>query len=235
MIDGSTVWLLAGRAVLLEQTRTLLVADMHLGREHAWYRSGLPIGGGAAEQSLDDALGRLRALIESERPERLLVLGDLLHAPCGLTAEMIERVGVWRRANRLCVQLVPGNHDRALDAVVGPWNLEVLGPSVVEGSFVFTHGDADAEFPGAVAVFRGHTHPMVTIAGRGDGVRLPCFHRSGRTITLPAFSGRMSGHAVRPGPGDSVYAIAQDALIDVSRQAGAGAVPDRRTAAASRD
>ena len=66
-------------------------------------------------------------------------------------------------------------------------------------------------------VLAGHIHPGVRLHGAGkQSVRLPCFWFGARTAVLPAF-GEFTGLAsVDVQPGDHVWVIADDEIVDVS-------------------
>ena len=80
------------------------------------------------------------------------------------------------------------------------------------GNIYFSHEDC-SEVEGAFT-FCGHLHPGVVINGFGkQTLRLPCFYFSEKQCILPAFS-RFTGTAnVQPKKSDTVFAIAEDALI----------------------
>ncbi|MBL8886265.1 MAG: ligase-associated DNA damage response endonuclease PdeM [Phycisphaerales bacterium] len=222
-VAGKAVCLLPERAAFLPECGTLLVADLHLGRQHAWHAEGRPIGESAAAASLDEPLNRLAGLVRDTNARRVLVLGDLLHAPAGLTGEMIARVADWRKSMCVPFELVPGNHDRRLHLVISEWNLRVHDAVLIEPPFAFTHEPASAA-AGSIAgmiVWCGHIHPLVHLRTRGDSLRLPCYCFGSTTALLPAFSGMSSGATIRPEPGDRVYAITDDAVVDVSEGAAA--------------
>lgn len=234
---GESITLYPHRVALLHRCRTLLLADLHLGRQHAWRADGLPISRAAVEASLDEAVVRLDAIIKLTTPARVLILGDLLHAPSGLTPEMIDRVAAWRSTIPLPFELVPGNHDRRLHLVTQPWNLHIHAPVLIEPPFIFTHdaNDCDlpqhASLPPKAILWCGHFHPVVNLFTRGDALRLPCFHfapqheadvadepRHIRAL-LPAFSGMSTGATVKPRPGDRIFAVTPTEVIDVSASA----------------
>jgi len=222
-VAGKTVRLLPERAAFLPECGMLLVADLHLGRQHAWHAEGRPIGDAAAVASLDEPLDRLARLVDSTGARRVLVLGDLLHAPAGLTSEMIFRVASWRKTFRVPFELIPGNHDRRLNLVIQEWDLHLHDSVLVEAPFAFTHEPASATSSACVGniVWCGHIHPLVHLRTRGDSLRLPCFCFGSTTALLPAFSGMSSGATIRPEPGDRVYAITEDSVVDVSDGASA--------------
>ncbi|MGH7241802.1 MAG: ligase-associated DNA damage response endonuclease PdeM [Phycisphaerales bacterium] len=217
-VAGKAVRLLPERAAFLPDCGTLLVADLHLGRQHAWHAEGKPISDAAATASLDEPLTRLASLARTTNATRVLVLGDLLHAPSGVTTEMIGHVASWRKSLSVPFELIPGNHDRRLHLVIREWNLHVHESVLVEPPFAFTHEPASAgsEACAGNIVWCGHIHPLVHLRTRGDSLRLPCFCFSDATALLPAFSGMSSGATIRPEAGDRVFAITDDSVVNVS-------------------
>jgi DNA ligase-associated metallophosphoesterase len=208
---GDRFELMHERAVYWPAARTLLVADLHLGKSETLRASGVAMPAGVMEADLR----RLAAALERTSARRLIVLGDLLHAGIGLTTGVIEGFAAWRDAperRAIEIAVTVGNHDRALDDVAGAWRLARVGEEIRESGFVFRH--APAARPGAY-VWAGHVHPMVSLRGGGDCVRLACFWLSARVGLLPAFSVFTRGVGVAPEPGDRVYALAPDGVFKV--------------------
>jgi DNA ligase-associated metallophosphoesterase len=199
VVGTQTLTFLPQRAVWWEATRTLLVADVHLGKAETLASLGVPAPDGVAAHDL----ARLSELVAMCGAQRVIVLGDLLHAPAGLTPELVESVRQWRQKHatlELC--LVPGNHDRKLHLVAEAWGLRVLGATHAEGGLLLVHDAADSRgdaFGGCTAVLSGHLHPMVVVRGKADRLRLPAFVLSrdaaGRVlgVVLPAWSVFVSG------------------------------------------
>ena len=105
---GEPVELFAARGALLRRHRTLLVADLHLGKARAFRRQGVPVPGGTTQETL----GRLSALVRASAPERLVCLGDLLHSRDAQGSAALEEFARWRAAHaQLALTLVRGNHD----------------------------------------------------------------------------------------------------------------------------
>jgi len=68
----------------------------------------------------------------------------------------------------------------------------------------------------------GHLHPAVALRGRGKlRARLPCFVVSPRQMILPAFGGFTGAAVIRPGAGERIYAIADQAVILINGGMGA--------------
>jgi putative SbcD/Mre11-related phosphoesterase len=172
--------------------RTLLVADLHLG--YAWAQRrrgelGPVVEGGARE--------RLLGLVEAGRPERVVLVGDIVHAPRPAAEErrMIEETlrELRERAELICVL---GNHDRAFAAefaefpAVGEWR--TAGVRVVHGDVLPTGPEE------AVVTVVGHFHPVVRVkTASGASQRLTAFLEGRGLVVLPAFSGFSMGCDMR--------------------------------------
>jgi DNA ligase-associated metallophosphoesterase len=198
-----TLQLFPERAAYWEAKRTLLVADVHLGKDATFRAEAVPLPLG----STDSDLQRLSGLIRQTGAERLLVLGDLYHARAGMTDGTLAALRAWRADHRsLDIVLVRGNHDR--DAGLSPSNLEITehdGP-LVEGPFCFRHDPGSSEDGYVVC---GHLHPGVVLRGNGgQRERLACFHANLSRLVLPAFSEFTGLHILHPEPGDRVAVVA---------------------------
>lgn len=202
------VILLPHRAAFWPARHTLLVADLHLGKCAAFRVSGIPVPHGVIEESLN----RLSEAIACTGAARVLVLGDLLHAPAGLTDAMLECVAAWRAACPAAIAVVPGNHDRSLQRAAECWRIDVLPELYEEGPFAFAH--QPVRRPGSF-VWCGHLHPAVPIDRGRMAPKLPCFHLSPGVGVLPAFTRFAAGGMLRRGPRDRLYVIADDAVMPV--------------------
>src|SRR5262245_47154694 len=91
-VAGERVVLFASRAALWIAARTLIVADLHLGKEETFLEFGIPM----PRNVLDETLARLEALVVATGATRIVVVGDLVHARRGMTPHVVERVAAWR-------------------------------------------------------------------------------------------------------------------------------------------
>src|SRR3954452_24919812 len=80
-LAGESVELHADRALFHPRTTTLYVADVHLGKTAAFRAAGVPLPAGTTASNLE----RLGRLVARTGAERLIVLGDFLHAAAGRT------------------------------------------------------------------------------------------------------------------------------------------------------
>jgi DNA ligase-associated metallophosphoesterase len=204
-VAGERLVLRPDRSLFWPRAGMLAIADPHFGKADAFRAAGVPVPGGPA-----DTLARLSAALAQTGARRLVVLGDFWHSREGRTDRMRAGLAAWRAERPgVCVELVRGNHDRAGAPPDGwgDWTREIAEPP-----FAFAH---HPEPSAAGYLLAGHLHPGVVL-GR-ERLRLPCFWFGPRVGVLPAF-GEFTGAATVPAaPGDRVFAVAGDAVIDVSR------------------
>jgi DNA ligase-associated metallophosphoesterase len=176
--------LLPQRAVWREDTRTLFVADVHLGKAATFRAAGLPVPAGTTRENL----ARLDGLIETLQPQRLVVLGDLFHARSAYREATLGEVAAWRaRRASLPVTLVAGNHDISAGAPPAALALELVDEPFALDGVELRHAPIEDEGEGPPAL-AGHVHPAARLNGPGhDSLRLPCFVMRGRQLVLPAF------------------------------------------------
>ncbi len=214
-IASEHVTLLPQRAAYWHERETLLLTDLHLGKVETFAAYGVPLPDVMTRQ-----LAALQALLNVFRPRRVLILGDLLHAPAGLTETMLEQVRAWREGSGCEFSVVPGNHDRHLEKVGRWWNMRVLPERHDEGPFTFLHE------PTHVAgrfVFAGHVHPVVKLRTSVDTLKLWCFvvdspdgALNSGVCTLPAFCDFTSGGTVDVRvAGRQVWAIAEGEVLPI--------------------
>lgn len=222
-VAGERLWLLPERAAFWAARRMLLVADPHYGKAATFRASGMFVPTGTTAV----ALGRLDAMIAASRPERVVFLGDFLHARRGRSDEVLSALGRWReRHGTIEMLLVRGNHDRG--AGDPPSEVGVLcadGP-VREGPFALVHHPQRVAGGYALA---GHLHPCVALRGTGrQRARLPCFWMGAEVGVLPAFGEFTGCSTVHPAQGDRVWAIAEGVVVPVLSPSPMGARSRKR-------
>lgn len=185
----------ADRAAYHGPSRTLLVADVHLGFEWVQRSRGqlIPLG------RPDDAAARVRHLVGRWGARRVVVLGDLVHGDArldGVRSSLVAMLGV---LPGLAWHVVLGNHDRGLGGVLRELGIPgvTCGPSWREEGWMGVHGDQWPSPEEGVRVASGHEHPMVDVGRPGTGeVRVPAFVVGDRGVILPAFSPWAAGSVV---------------------------------------
>ena len=209
--DGRTLHLLPERAAWLPQAGLLLVADVHFGKAASFRRLGVPVPEGTTEANLarlDALLGRLVDV------QKLVFLGDFLHARSGRATATLESLQKWRqRHSALGLTLVRGNHDGHAGDPPSSLGMQVVDEPWVHAGLALCH-DPDTSRPAGPPALAGHLHP-VTRVGRGfDQVRLPCFHARGDgMLVLPAFGEFTGGALVRPRGGETLYLVTGEEVL----------------------
>ena len=210
-VAGERVVLLPERALYHPRSGALLVADPHWGKAATFRAAGLPVPGGTTTEGL----ARLTRALERSGASRLVILGDLFHAREGKAPATLAAARDWRaRHASLPVTLIRGNHDRHAGDPPGELRIDCCDPPCAEPPFVLAHHPFDSPHGYVLA---GHVHPSVTLRGVGrQRQRLPCFHFGGRRGILPAF-GEFTGTAdVSVAPGDRVYVVAGERVIEIA-------------------
>jgi DNA ligase-associated metallophosphoesterase len=211
--------LLVERAVWCARSRTLWVADVHLGKAATYRAYGQPAPAGTTQENL----ARLTSIIEARGAARLIVLGDLFHARQAFTPALLAAFREWRdRHRRIAMVLVRGNHDiRAGDPDVA-LQIDVVGEPHSAGAVEGRHhplARTEAIAAAGPTVLAGHLHPTVRLHGRGrDSMRFPCFILHGRQVVLPAFGEFTGGSNADVAEGASVCAITEAGLAFVGQE-----------------
>jgi len=211
VIAGETLELFAARAVFRRSTSTLLVADPHFGKAAAFRAAGVFV----PEATTAATLARLDALLEATSARRLIFLGDFLHAKEGRHPGTLQTLSQWRlRHSAVEMILVRGNHDECAGDPPEAMRIACVDGPVLEPPFAYAHRPREIR---DAYVLAGHLHPGVVLLGAGrQRERLACFWFGSRVGVLPAF-GEFTGLAdVAPAPGDGVWVVADDQVVDVS-------------------
>lgn len=204
--------LLPERAVWQAETRSLWIADLHLGKAASFRALGQPAPAGTTQENLL----RLGALIEKHAARRLVVLGDFLHARTGRTPALFAQLADWRATrSEVEIVVVRGNHDiRAGDAPEACGFVTVDEPFTLSGVEGWHETPSGSRATRGPARLSGHLHPVVWLSGPGrDRLRLPCFCLREREIVLPAFGEFTGGHPVEPRDWEELVATTQTRLF----------------------
>lgn len=146
-----------------QKTRTLVIADLHIGWEIALSQKGIHV-----PTQMPKLLGRLTELIAMYKPERLLILGDVKHTVA--TAEM----GEWhdvpdffnelkKQVHEICV--LRGNHDGNLEPLL-PENIRLLpatGTIISDVGLFHGHQWPSLTLLKCKSLVMGHVHPVVVL------------------------------------------------------------------------
>lgn len=210
-IAGQTIQLLPGYAAFWKDQKTLLIADLHLGRSGVFHSQSLalPEGADAAD------LARLSALIQQSGAERLFILGDLFHARAGMTEETRAGLDAWLSAQSISVGLVEGNHDRRSRPYGLSESIDVFEEDLIEAPFRFAHEPSKAD---GLYTMAGHLHPGMRLRdAAGCSHRTKAFWRTEHFLVLPAFGALTSFASVPPEQEGVFYPCSLEAVYSLPR------------------
>lgn len=181
----------ASGGLLLTCSRTLVLADVHLGYSWAQRRRG-ELGPLADENTRHKIMQVLDELL----PDKLLLSGDIVHAPSPSKPEVefIEQVLTEIRGKTELIG-IRGNHDRQFSKDFGGLGIPLV-EEWTEGELTVTHGDRLPDrLIGRLAI--GHLHPAIGLEdAAGVKQRIPAFLVAGQVVVLPAFSPFAAGFDV---------------------------------------
>ena len=182
-LGPTKVELLPGRAAFLPASKSLIVADIHLGKAATFRERGLAV----PEGSNASDLGRLKGIIDFKKPKQLVIAGDLFHSAVGLSSSTIELFQEWLKNLELPVILTEGNHDRRSWFSRYRFPIDV-SPYLRLDGLTFTHDPEDLSV--TEYGIAGHLHPGIRIKeAPRQLLKIAGFLvRRKKHLILPAFS-----------------------------------------------
>lgn len=205
-IKEQNIELLPQKAVYWKEQETLIVSDLHFGKSSTFRKAGIPIPEGAMQDDLDVLL----EVVKNKKAKRCIIAGDLLHHRTGLTIHTIEIIGNWLKSFPCTVELVLGNHDKALELIpYRQWNLRVYHQLLVP-PFAFSHVPCEIE---NFFTWSGHIHPKVYLNVSGKPTYLLCFIIEKNCGILPAFSSFAGGKVMSKSKDTTLYVIVGNEVL----------------------
>lgn len=167
------------RALFWKEASALILSDLHLGKTAHFRKNGIPL---PSDIILED-LKRLSNLIDHFNPEKIIVVGDFLHAGKNSEFEIYKN---WKlEFPALKIILVKGNHDRILEKHFLELEISEIYSIYKENEFTFSHEDLKNE---SQFVISGHLHPGVVLQSSTRKLKFPCYVVTENQLILPAFS-----------------------------------------------
>lgn len=203
ILKGEKLVLIPEKAVYYPKEKSLIIADIHLGKTGHFRNAGIPV---PAELAYAD-LTELDCLLSDKRFEIniLTVLGDFFHERENFDLRIFEN---WRERNHnIKIQLIKGNHDILSEKIYSSLGIETYNLKIVN-KFLFIHDCNDEEQIKGLYKISGHIHPGVRVYGKAkQSLTLPCFYFGREFSILPAF-GKFTGlQLVYPKESDSVFVV----------------------------
>ncbi len=208
---GEELWLHPQRVMYWPAGDTLFAADVHVGKEHVFSRSGIAIPGGISE----DVLSRLFALCDDVQAGTLMVLGDLMHnTPLAGESWLGALSESMAQRPQLNVGVVAGNHDKAGGQTMTDDRIRWYQEATQYGPFVLQHEPSDNT---SGYVLAGHLHPAWRLQAAGHrSIRAPVFWFRKQHAVLPAFGTFTGGMGIEPDKQhDQLYMTGENHVIAI--------------------
>ena len=189
------------------EKKTLMLADIHLGKVAHFRRNGIAV----PREAEGTFYKKINALFNKFEVERILFLGDLFHSFQNNEWHLFSS---WVRQQQIELILIKGNHD-----VIPARKFKQLGMNITsdlsEDTFYFSHFPTEKE---EFFVFCGHVHPGVKLKGAGlQQLKMPCFFQSQNQLILPAFGAFTGLHILTPKEGDRIYVTSGKEVIEIEK------------------
>lgn len=180
---------LIGSTLYLKKSKTLIIADLHLGAEEALVGRGILL----PKTQKQELFQQLQKILSQVQPERVIINGDLKHEFNTINNDE------WRDVLQLLtilqdyeVTVIKGNHDNFLQPILTKRNISLKDHIIIENWLVL-HGDTLPKpqlIEQAQGIIIGHEHPSLLL---DDGVRkekYKCFaigkYQHKQLIVLPS-------------------------------------------------
>lgn len=209
ILDNSFL-LSAGRCIFWEEEKALILSDLHFGKTGHFRKNGIAV----PQTIFKEDVQRLTAQVQYFKAAQLIIVGDLFHSHANKEMDLFVK---WRKDfEQLSIQLIIGNHDILSRDWYDKANINCIKDQLQKGPFIFTHDKAECNSIDDCYIFSGHIHPSIALYGSAkQSLKLPCFYFTKTYCVLPAF-GRFTGmHTIKPVKGDTVFALAQNKVMQL--------------------
>ena len=147
--------------VLEGEKKNLIVTDIHIGFESTLASNEIFIG---KNTSINETIEELSSVIDSEKPDSLILLGDVKSGIKNILKNEWDEVPLFfNKIKQKCdIILIPGNHDANIQRLV-PENISMISSiGMVEENILLTHGHTmpSENFSHVDKIIMGHVHPV---------------------------------------------------------------------------
>lgn len=195
---------LVGLGLYIEEYKLLAFADLHIGYEEALADQGVFL----PPLQLGEIKEIVKSMVEESDAQRVVIVGDVKHEFGDIlrqewreTIEFLE----FLKGLGIDVEVVRGNHDNYLVAVLKRLNISFHDPYLIVGKWMFFHGHKPLPVEGfgesVKYVVMGHEHPAILLRDElGARVKLKAFlvgeYMGKKIFVLPAVTPLMPGTEV---------------------------------------
>lgn len=176
--------------ILAEIQKFLVVTDLHIGFEIGMISNDINI---KPEGMIEEIHSNLYSLIESERPDSLILLGDIKSGIKSISKIEWQTVPLFFEiGKKINTIVVPGNHDGNLSRLLPDYITMTSQSGLVIGDTLLTHGHTmpSENFSHVSRIIMGHLHPVYFQEGSVlDGQRLWVSIKTEKNKIFPSSKG----------------------------------------------
>ena len=193
------------KAIYWEDTSSLILSDVHVGKLNHFQKNGIAIPSDGSRNNLIN----IKSLVNEDDPDQVYILGDLFHS--SYNKEWDDWLVYFSKSNTKFA-LILGNHDQNDSKKLWNSNITVVD-QLTKGPFLFTHYPQHEIDQFNIC---GHVHPAVKLRGLGrQYMKLNCFYISDNQLILPAFGIFTGSHILKPNKTDHVICLTSDGLFEL--------------------
>lgn len=196
------------KAIYRQKENAIILSDLHLGKAAHFRKHGIAIPTQVSSTDLET----LGVIINKYQPEKVIIVGDLIHA--GSNSEVDNFKAFTARFNAIKFILVKGNHDKHNDDFFKGIGINEIHLTYQSGNIHFVHNPQIIDNSFTIC---GHIHPGIILpTPTNKYLKLPCFVVSERQLILPAFS-KFTGSDTKNTPSNACcYAIHQQGIFKIA-------------------
>jgi len=205
-----TLSLLPEKALMIQKSKTLVIADLHIGKITHFRNAGISL----PHEAKNESLNRLKQIVHKYKPKEVIILGDLFHST--INEDWVTLTSWIKSSGFIVFKLVLGNHDILPIQIYADSGLQIYTELYYDRIW-FTHQPME-NIPKDYYNISGHIHPCVTLKGKGkQRLRLACFHIGPHQAVLPAFGHFTGMYPIKASEGDHIYVIAENEVYLVNK------------------
>jgi len=149
-------------ALVIEgQNKSLVVTDLHIGFESKLASNNIFVG---KNTSINETISDLETIIDSVKPNSLILLGDIKSSIKSISKNEWEDVPLFfeKIKNKVETILIPGNHDANIGKLVPDGITLISSTGLVSENILLTHGHTlpSENFSHVDKIIMGHVHPV---------------------------------------------------------------------------
>ncbi|MGI0102104.1 MAG: metallophosphoesterase [Nitrosotalea sp.] len=178
--------------ILEDKKRYLVVTDLHIGFEGKLVANDIHIG---PKEIISETIQTLEKIIESEKPDSLILLGDVKSS-----IDVISKIEwamvphFFEIGKKIETIVIPGNHDGNIQKLVPDWVTVSSSSGIVIADTLLTHGHVmpSENLSQINKIVMGHVHPVYFHEGSVlDGQRVWVSIKAEKSQIFPSSTGEI--------------------------------------------